>query len=313
MRYFIVGLLLLLFSGTAWAQQAATYAQYMFNGLAINPAYAGSHEALSLTALGRFQNVGLPGAPQTQTFSAHSPLLNERVALGMLVVHDNISVINQTGVNFMYAYRLPMRDNRARLSFGMQAGVGFYNAKYSQLECWQCLTNPNYSGTPDPAFSSDIQEARPNIGAGVYYTTQKAYIGLSMPHMVNNVFERGENFETVYQNNPLIFTSGYIFTLNRMLKLKPNVMFMMIDGRPVEFDINANLLFDEVFWFGLSYKSSSQLVSMLQFKINDQLQFGYSYTLALGPIRTVELGTHEVMLNYRFWFHKKGIISPRYF
>ena len=55
------------------------------------------------------------------------------------------------------------------------------------------------------------------------------------------------------------------------------------------------------------------MVMFTQFKINDQLQFGYSYTLAMGPIRTVELGSHEVMLNYRFWFHKKGVISPRYF
>lgn len=313
MRIFIVGLTFILFSLGSFAQQAATYAQYMFNGLAINPAYAGSQDALSLTAMGRFQNVGLTGAPNTQTFSAHSPLLNERVALGFLVVHDEISVIDQTGISAMYAYRLPINKNKSTLSFGLQAGVSMYNAQYSKVECWQCLTNPNYSGPPDPAFQENIQEARPNMGAGVFYSTKKFYAGISMPHMVNNVFERGENFETVYQNKPLIVTGGYVFTLNRMLKLKPNFMFMMIDGRPVEFDLNASLLFDEVLWFGLSYKSSSQLTFLTQFKISDQFQFGYSYTLAMGPIKTVELGSHEVMLNYRFWFHKKGVIAPRYF
>lgn len=313
MRIFIVGLIFIFSGLTAVGQQVATYAQYMFNGLAINPAYAGSHDALSATVLGRFQNVGLRGAPNTQTFSAHSPLLNERVALGFLVVHDKLSVINQTGVNAMYAYRLPLNNRKAILSFGIQAGVSMYNAKYSELDCWQCISNPNYSGPDDPAFASDVREARPNIGAGVFYSTQKFYAGLSMPHMVNNVFERGEDFKTVYQNKPLIATGGYVFTLNKMLKLKPNFMFMMIDGRPVEFDINASLLFDEVLWFGLSYKSSNQIAMITQFKINDQLQFGYSYTIAAGPIRTIELGSHEVMLNYRFWFHKKGVISPRYF
>jgi type IX secretion system PorP/SprF family membrane protein len=303
MRISAIGLILMI-SVVAPAQQVATYAQYMFNGLAINPAYAGSHDALSATALARFQNVGLPGAPNTQTFSAHSPLLNQRVALGMLVIHDELSVIDQTGVNVMYAYRLPMKNNKGILSFGLQAGVSMYNAQYTKLEIY----NPG-----DPAFDENIREARPNVGAGIFYSTKKAYAGISMPHMLNNVFERGNQFETVYQNQALILSGGYVFTLNRMLKLKPNFMFMVIDGEPVEFDLNANLLIDEVLWLGLSYKSSNQIVMLTQFKINDQLQFGYSYTISAGPIRTVELGSHEVMLNYRFWYHKRGVISPRYF
>ncbi len=312
MRILVIGISILLSVVVASAQQNSTYAQYMFNGLAINPAYAGSHDALSATFLWRFQNVGLPGAPRTQTFSAHSPLLNERVALGFLAVHDKISVVDQTGVSFMYAYRLPVNNNKSILSFGLQGGASFYNARYSELDCWQCASNGYPS--PDPAFdNNDVREARPNFGAGVFYSSQKFYVGASIPHMVNNVFERGAQLATVYQNKPLIVTGGYVFTVNRMLKLKPNAMFLLVDKRPVEFDINVNALFDEVLWFGLSYKSSSQIVTITQFKINDQLQFGYSYTLAMGPIRTVELGTHEVMLNYRFWFHKKGVISPRYF
>jgi len=98
-----------------------------------------------------------------------------------------------------------------------------------------------------------------------------------------------------------------------MLKFKPNFLFKYIDNRPVEFDINANFLFDEVLWAGLSYKSSRQVALLTQFQITDQIQFGYSYTISAGHIRTVELGSHEIMLNYRFWYNKKGIVSPRYF
>src|ERR1043166_6141635 len=120
----------LLFTMNAAAQQVASYTQYMFNGLAINPAYAGSHEALSTSFLSRFQNVGLQGAPNTQTLSVHSPLLNKRVALGLLVIHDQISVIDQTGVHFSYAYRLPVFSGKGTLSMGIQAGIGFYRADY---------------------------------------------------------------------------------------------------------------------------------------------------------------------------------------
>jgi len=304
MRILLTGFFILLVSSVSWAQQNATFSQYMFNTLAINPAYAGSHDALSITALGRFQNVGLSGAPNTQTFSMHTPLINNRVGVGLLVIHDELSVIGQTGVQFSYAYRLPLKRDKATLSFGLQGGMSMYNAQYTKLELFN---------NGDPAFNQDIRDSRPNIGAGVYYSNRTTYLGLSMPSMLNNVFERGKDFTTVYQNVPIILTGGHVFTLNRVLKLKPNFLFKMVDGQPVEFDINANMLFDEVLWFGLSYKSSKQVVMLTQFKINDQLQFGYSYTITAGPIRTVELGSHEVMLNYRFWFNKKGVVSPRYF
>jgi type IX secretion system PorP/SprF family membrane protein len=294
-------------TGNLGAQQVATYSQYMFNGLAINPAYAGHHEALSATVLGRFQNVGLDGAPNTQTFSIHSPLVNKRAAVGLLVIHDQLSVINQTGIHFSYAYRIPLNNNvknQTMLSFGLQGGVSLYNARYEELDIYQ---------NPDPAFSQNIREARPNIGGGVFLNNNNYYVGLSVPSMMNNVFERGEEFQTVYQNKPVMLTGGYVFPVNRMFKIKPNFLFKYVDNRPVEFDLNVNGLFDEVLWFGLSYKSSRQVVLMSQLQITEQLQFGYSYTISAGPIRTVELGSHEIMLNYRFWFNKRGVVSPRYF
>jgi len=306
---YLITLTLLLVGYTTLAQQVATYSQYMFNMLAINPAYAGSHNMLSTTALARFQNVGLPGAPNTQTFSAHSPLAHKRMSLGFLVVHDKLSVISQTGINVSYAYRIPV-SAKGTLSFGLQGGVSLYNAAYTSLDIYS-NTNPNLPS--DPAFSQDIRESRPNLGAGIYYTTEFAYLGLSMPHMINNVFDRGAEFETVYQNKPIMFTGGYVFEINRLLKLKPNFLFKLIDGQPVEFDLNANLLLDNVIWAGLSYKSSKQVVLITQFQLTDQFQFGYSYTISAGPIRVAELGSHELMLNYRFKFTKKGIITPRYF
>lgn len=309
----------LLFIGSccSWVQgqQVATYSQYMFNGLAINPAYAGSHEALSATVLARFQNVGLKGAPNTQTFSAHSPLLNKRVSLGFMVVHDQLSVISQTGIHFSYAYRIPVRagsDNPASLSFGLQGGMSLYRADYTDLDLYSnSPTNP--APGSDQAFSQDIRQSRPNIGAGVFYSQRNAYAGLSAPSLVNNVFDRGEDFQTVYQSVPIILTGGYVFTLKPLLKFKPNFLFKAVDGRPVEFDLNASFLFDEVLWAGVSWKSSRQILLLTQWQLTDQLQFGYSYSISAGYIRTVELGSHEVMLNYRFWFNRKGLITPRYF
>ncbi|MFM7195933.1 MAG: type IX secretion system membrane protein PorP/SprF [Bacteroidota bacterium] len=309
MRSYLIPILFLAAATGAVAQQNPTFAQYMFNGLAINPAYAGSQGALSASFLARMQNVGLPGAPNTQTFTAHTPLLNQRMGLGVLFVNDRLSVIGQSGFHVSYAYRLPINRGGATLSFGLQAGGSFYNAEYSQLDLFN---NPG-NGTSDPAFSNDVRSIRPNIGAGVYFTTKLSYVGLSMPSMANNVFERGNNLQTVYQAVPLILTAGHVFTVNRVLKLKPNFLLKLVDNRPVEYDLNLNALFDEVLWVGASFKSSKSVVTLLQFKVNDQLQLGYTYTITTGPLRTVELGTHEFMVNYRFWFNKRGVVTPRYF
>lgn len=284
------------------AQQQATYAQYMFNGLAINPAYAGSHGALSASFLSRFQNVGLDGAPNTQSFSAHTPLVNQRMAIGFMVLHDKIGVIGQTGITGVYAYKIPVSED-ATLSFGLQAGIGMYNARYSQLDTYQA----------DILFADDVRQTRPNFGAGVFYDHQTWFIGLSMPHMVNNVFSRSNNLRTVYQSTPIILNGGYVITLNPMLKVKPNFLFKLVDERPVELDVNTHILFDEVLWVGLSYKFSNAFTMMTELQVTDQMRIGYAYSVTTGPIRTAELGSHELLINYRFKFNLKGVVTPRYF
>src|SRR5258705_6818891 len=119
------------------------------------------------------------------------------------------------------------------------------------------------------------------------------YVGLSMPSMINNVFNQGG--PTVYQNIPIIFNGGYVFTLNRMLKLKPNFLLKILDGRTVELDVNANMLFDEVLWFGVSYKSSKTVALMTELQINDQFRFCYSYQITTGSLSATRLASENKM------------------
>lgn len=292
----------LLMAQISWAQQEATYAQYMFNGMAINPAYAGQHKALSVSVLSRFQIVGLPGAPTTQSLAVHSPLVNQRFAVGALFVHDKIGVISQTQFSGVYAYRVPL-SLRGTLSFGIQAGLSRYVAQYSALDIYQ----------NDPAFSQDIYETRPNIGTGIFLDHTDWYVGLSAPHMLNNVFTRDSDLMTIHQPFPVILTGGVVFPITRNIHFKPNTLIKMVDGRIVEVDINANFLFDEVVWAGVSYHTSQAMNFLVDLQLTDQLRLGYSYTTALGEIKTVQIGSHEIFLGYIFRFNSKGIVSPRYF
>jgi type IX secretion system PorP/SprF family membrane protein len=287
-----------------YAQQDALFTQYMFNGLVINPAYAGSQDALSVTASARKQWVGMDGAPSTQTLTAHAPLKNEKVALGMTFINDNIAVTHQYGMNAIYAYRLNLKEGR-RLSFGLQAGFTQFRSQYSQL----ATRTAN-----DPSFVSDqVSGFLPNFGTGLYYSTNKFYFGLSVPHLLSNLLNDTTVAINSVQRRHFILNSGYVFTLSHDLKLKPSILVKAIQGAPVQIDLNTNLLIREVLWVGVSYRSFSSLNFLTQVQITDQLRFGYSYDISVNKLSTLNRGSHEIILNYNFSFLKSKVVTPRYF
>jgi type IX secretion system PorP/SprF family membrane protein len=295
---------LLLISDSIYAQQDALFTQYMFNGLVINPAYAGSQDALSATFAARKQWVGIDGSPSTQTLTAHSPLKNEKVALGLSFISDNISVTHQYGVNAIYAYRLLLKDGN-KLSFGLQAGFTQFKSQYSQL----ATRTAN-----DPSFSSDqVSGLLPNFGTGIYYSTHKFYAGFSVPHLISNLLNDTTVSRNSVQRRHYILHSGYVFTLSHDLKLKPSVLIKAIEGAPVQIDLNTNLLIREVLWLGVSYRSFSSLNFLTQVQITDQLRFGYSYDISVNKLNALNMGSHEIMLNYNFSFLKSKVVTPRYF
>ena len=296
MRSILTISLLLLTWINLYGQSEATYSQYMFNGLAINPAYAGSHESLDLTVLSRFQSMGIEGAPVTQTFTGHTAIVDRRIGLGFLLINDKIGVTQQTGFYLSYAYKI--RFDRSTLSLGLQAGGTMVDAKYSQL----LIRQPG-----DPVLGDDIQGFKPNFGAGIYYSSEYFYAGISMPQMIN----AGE--KAITQLQPLIFTSGIVFTLNPVLKLKPNILFRVVDQVPVEFNFNMNLLIHEVVWFGVSYRPSNTAIVLLEVQLTDKLRFGYAYDFGINDLSKANTGSHEFMLNYQLRKNKKGVVSPRYF
>ena len=294
---------LLLFSTAALvplqAQQEGLFTQYMFNGLAINPAYAGSHESMSVTALARKQWMGMEGAPATQTFSIHTPIPNEKVGLGLLLTHDNIGPAHQYSLKFAYAYRIPLGPGK--ISMGLQGGLVNYNTRFASL-----YLGPNVQ---DPSYAEDVNKFLFDFGTGLYYYTDKFYLGASVPQLLS--LETDDNFNL---SRHYFLSSGYVFHINNSLKLKPNILLKAVQGAPVDVDLNTNLLINDVVWVGLSYRSFETLSALVELQLTDQLRFGYAYdfpaTSALGKFNS---GSHEIMLNYRFTFYKSNVSTPRYF
>jgi len=293
------GVACLLFFGIIlkiYGQSEATYSQYMFNGLAINPAYAGTHESFSLSALSRFQSIGVDGAPRTQTFTAHTPVRKKRIGLGLMIISDKIGVTRQTGFYFAYAYKVKFK--KSTLSLGLQGGGIQVNADFSELR----INQPG-----DPIFSEDVSKLQPNFGAGIYYNSKYFYAGISLPQMLD------ESDNRITQVKPFIVTSGLILTLNRALKLKPNILFRVVESDPVEFNYNMNLLIHEVFWIGVSFRPSNTINGIVELQLTNQFRLGYAYDVSINDFGDADSGSHEIMINYQLRLTKKGVINPRYF
>ena len=301
LRKSILALSALFVTCASYAQQQALYTQYMFNGLAINPAYAGSQGALALTALGREQWVGFEGAPSSQTFSAHAPLRNDKIALGGLLTHDKIGITDQYGVYAIYAYRIRMA--RGTLSAGLQIGFNNYQAMFSRVK----VRDDDNSFTAD-----DLQGFLPNFGTGLYYSTNRFYAGFSLPHLLTNPYP-GADGSRAQQYRHWFVTAGYVFDLNPDLKLKPNLLVKAVEGAPVEVDINANLLIREVLWVGLSYRSFDAVSALLELQATPRFRMGYAYDYTLTGLNKITTGSHELMLNYRFMQKDQKMLTPRYF
>lgn len=291
----------------AHAQYDPLFTQYMFNEMFINPAYAGSREAISSTALYRDQWAGIDGAPKTQTLSIHGPVRNKKMGLGFSVMNESIGIEKKVGVFGTYAYRIQTSDE-GHLSFGLNAGI--INLRQNFLEVIE--HDPG-----DPQFSENAQSVVPNAGFGIYYNTKKMYAGFSIPRLIDNYLdvENGLNFENKFdsKNFHYYLTCGYVFDLSSTVKLKPMTMIKASEGAPMQMDFSVAAQFKEIFWIGSTVRSGDAIAVFTQINITKQLRLGYSFDYTLTKLNDYGHGSHEITLGYDIPLQKTGVLSPRYF
>ncbi len=294
-------LLSLLLSFQVVAQQEFLTTHYMFNGLALNPAYAGVHDGLSTSFLYRNQWVGFDGAPNTQIASVHSPLAGRPVSLGALIFRDQLGLSSEYGAYFSYAYRIPL-TRELTLSMGLQFNTHNYAVDYSEAE----------NGVFDQGDNlQNINEFKWNFGTGLLLHTDRLFVGLSVPQMLNKKLDLGDTDGTFSQLvRHYYLLAGYAFDLGRNLVLKPNVLLKSVDNAPLQVDINANLLINSFLWVGASYRSKDSIDGILGFQVTPQFLVSYATDFTLTE---VDNQSHEIMINYIFELPTKKIVTPRYF
>lgn len=308
MKTKIIGLVLMLLPIASFAQQDAQYTQYMYNTISINPAYAGSRQAMSIFALHRTQWVGIEGAPVTNSFSINTPISESKVGLGLSFVNDQIGPSDENNIAIDFSYTIPASE-KYKMSFGIKASANLLNVDFTKLD--------QYPG--DPIFEQNIDNKfSPNIGVGFYLHSDKGYLGLSAPNLIETEHFDGSatssstsHIATEKINYYLI--AGYVFDMSPSLKFKPSLQTKYVQGAPLQVDLSANFMIEEKFVAGLAYRWSAAMSAMVGFQVSDSFFVGYAYDFDTTDLADYNSGSHEIFLRYELFNKFDKIISPRFF
>jgi type IX secretion system PorP/SprF family membrane protein len=311
MRIFYTLLVLLLAFGAS-AQQNPQYSQYIFNSMAINPAYTGSKNVLNLNAFHRSQWTGIEGAPSTQSLNIDGIAASNRLGIGFSVSRDKIGAQSTLSAYSNIAVKLQVSESGI-LSFGLAPGLNQYSIDGLELGI-----------DDDPSIPSGRETyIKPDIKVGAYYHTERFYAGLSASDLLE--------FEDVQQLEPArhyYFTSGYVVDMGSFLKFKPSILIKEDFNAPANVDLNAFVLLSDILWLGSSYRTSMNLFNdkeglkevdkrtaialIAELHIQKSLRLGYSYDKMLNNLEG--FNTHEISVGYYFYKKKDTrILTPQYF
>jgi len=274
----------------------------MYNTININPAYAGSRGALSMFALYRTQWVGLDGAPVTSTVSMNTPLNESNLGLGISLINDKIGPTTENTISADLSYTIPTSDTW-NLSFGIKATANLFDLDATKL-------NPAQAADPSLQNYSTFS---PNIGAGLYWHSDKAYIGFSIPNFIQTNRYDDNEVAIFKERISYYLIGGLVFDLSDTVKFKPAILTKMIEGAPLQVDASANFMFFDKLMLGASYRWSAALSAMVGFQVSDGLYVGYGYDKETTNLDNYNSGSHEIFLRYELFKNNNKITTPRFF
>jgi type IX secretion system PorP/SprF family membrane protein len=293
----------------AFAQQDPIFTQNQFNTLTINPAYAGSSEALSLNLIDRMQWVGMEGSPNTLMFSGSTNFTNPHIGIGLYAFRDALGPTVETGLMGSFAYRILFP--KSKLSFGVQFGFNYLDIDWNAL---------NPEDQSDPLIINQVSnKAVPDAGVGIYYYSDRFYVGLSSTHLMQNKIvvstnpvEDKTSFSKLLRH--FYAMGGVIVPLSDNLKMRPSALVKYVADAPLQADFNLSFLIYEVLWVGVGYRTENCLNLMAEVIVAKNIHIGYSYDAWFNALKSYNKGSHEIRLGFDFdIFKTERMTSPRYF
>ena len=305
MKNRIIQVVILFIGVFAFAQQDPHYTQYMYNMSVMNPAYAGSKENLSMGLLYRKQWVEIEDAPTTGTFFGHAPV-GKNVGMGLSFINDKIGPVEENNIYADFSYTLNLGGEH-KLAFGLKTGLTLHNVGLFD-DVYPTLPDAN-----DPAFSENTSNSYFNIGSGLFYYTNKYYLGFSVPNLMKSKHLDFNGREFGSEVSHYFLTGGYVFDINENVKFKPFFMMKSAFNAPTSLDLSANFLFNQKFEIGATYRLEDSFGAMVNYAITPNLKLGYAYDHIVSDLNVTTPSSHEIILLFDLNFPKKVSSSPRFF
>jgi type IX secretion system PorP/SprF family membrane protein len=295
-------ILSILISFNYFAQQDEQSSLYMFNSLQFNPAYAGSRGALNATFINRAQWVGLEGAPVTQFLSLHAPFARNSMGAGVHISHDSKGASARTSAFGDLSYSIPFGPKRKhRFNLGLSGGIDAMNFSFKTLV-----------GDDNDPFKINASQTNFNLGAGAYYYSKSAYLGLSIPRLLNTEWSMGTAASLVKRH--MFLAAGLVKPINSVIDFKLSTLLKLVQNSPITVDFNVNFFFYKAFWIGAMYRYNESAGANIAYQFKEKWMFGYSYDFVYNSLRNTGLGgTHEIMITYDMNGRRTVYASPRYF
>jgi len=290
------------------AQQDALFTQYMYTKLEFNPAYAGSHEGLSIDLLGRFQWVGIEGAPKTLCLTAHTSLPDNHLGVGIYVYMDQLGPTVDYNVMGNFAYRILFPNSK--LCFGISAGIKYYDINWTALD-------PKDAG--DPALTDQVKnKVVPDVDFGVYYYAKNYYAGGSVKHLLQNqmvVSSSPPDGQSNYTRllRTYYFIGGGSIPVSGNIQLMPSLLIKYVQNSPLQADFSARVRFLDIITLGASYRTNDALCLLLELVVYKGLSLGYSYDIWFNALKGNNHGSSEIRIGYDIDLFKTRMLTPRYF
>jgi type IX secretion system PorP/SprF family membrane protein len=295
-------LIILLILGTVAVkgQQDPMYSHYLMNPVVLNPAYTGFGKNLSAIVGYRKQWAGFNGSPSSFYATGHSSFLGNRVGVGLMVMQDNIGTESTATVQALYAYHIAFRSD-ARLSFGLQGGMVNYTNDFDKLTVDRA----------DPGFQRNVSVIKPTIGAGIIFSTDKLYAGLSVPRLLKTTVEAGEDELTYYSQHAYLMLA-YVTPLSYNVKIKPFAVARMVRNTDPSVDAGLAIKANNAYTIGAFTRNLHSVGLLAAMELGDKLRFGYVLEVPGKKSIGTRFTSHEITLGFRlkvFRYHDINAVT----
>ncbi|MBN1157913.1 MAG: type IX secretion system membrane protein PorP/SprF [Bacteroidales bacterium] len=272
------------------AQQNPLSTQFMTNPFILNPAVAGTQNYFQVMSNHRFQWVGFTDAPITNSLSVFGPVVKYPMGWGATIAYDVTGPVSMGSVHGSYAYILNLNDNM-NLSMGLNLGIMQYKIDFTKIDM----------EFTDPLMNSKENYYLPDANLGFYFYSTSYYAGIVVTHLMNSRIRIGTDpTGSSKLKSHFYLTGGYKYYFNRDWSVEPNLVLKKVWPAPFQLDVNARVWYQNMIWGGISYRTQEAISILLGYIWDRKIYIGYSYDLVLNPLGAHNLGSHELMLGYRF-------------